>query len=166
MAIMLRFFLLISILIFFYPKHVQAKFVGYIEDEQKTQTEKKKQKANEIMKIRNLTETERIVIGKGRFQLIKPKIRIDDEMMKILTELKEAEERLKILMKERDILVGDFWGINITARRYDNVFDRRNYIRFKIIQTDKKIKKTKLEISNIRKELNKLIKSSSEKLKD
>ena len=166
MAIVLRFFILISLLISFYPKHIQASFTGYVEDGEKTQTEKKKQKANEIMKIRSLTETETIVIGEGRFYLIKPKLKIDDKMMKISKELKEAEESLKTLVKERDILVGDFWGINITARRYDNVFDRRNYIRYKIVQTDKKIKKTKFKISNLRKELNKQPKSSSEKLKD
>lgn len=166
MAVALRFFLLIYLLISFYPKHVQASFIGYAEDGEKTKTEQKKQKANEIMKIQSLTETEVIIIGEGQIQLIKPKLKIDDEMMKILKEVKETEECLKSLVKERETLVGDFWGINITAHRYDNIFDRRNYIRYKIMQADKKTKKTKLKISNLRKELNKLTKSSSKKLKN
>jgi hypothetical protein len=144
LAIVLRFFLLISLLIFFYPKHVQAVITGYIGDQQKAGTEQKKQKENEIMTTKSLTETETIIIGEGRFQIIKPKIKIDEETRKILKGLKEAEESLKSLMKEREILVGDFWGINITAHRYDNIFDRRNYIRYRIVQTDKEIQKTEL----------------------
>jgi len=166
MAIVLRFFLLSFLLISFYPKHVQAAFTSYLEDGEKAKTEKKKHKATEIMKIQSLMETEVIVIEEGQIQLIKPKLKIDDEVMKILKELKEAEERMKTIVKERETLVGDFWGINITAHRYDNIFDRRNYIRYKIMQADKKIKKTKLRISNLKTELNKLTKSSSMKLKN
>jgi len=166
MVIALRFFLLISFLISFYPNHFQAAFTGYLEEEEQAQAEKKKHKETEIMKIQSLTETEVIVIGEGQIQLIKPKIKIDDEKMKILKELKEAEECLKSLVKEREILVGDFWGINITAHRYVNIFDRRNYIRYKIMQTDKKIEKIEIKISNLKKELNKIKKPSPKKKSD
>jgi hypothetical protein len=161
LAIVLRFFLIISLLVFFYPKHVKAVITDYHEDEQKAGTEQKKQKATDVMTIESLIETETIIIGEGRFQIIKPKIRIDEETMKILKGLKEAEKSLKSLVKERETLVGDFWGINITARRYDNIFDRRNYIRYKIVQTDKEIQKTKLKISNLKKELNTIKKLSA-----
>lgn len=163
MALAPRFFLLIYLMFSFYPNHVQAFFTGYVEDEEKTQTEKKKHKADEIMTIPSLTKTEVIVIRKGQIYLIKPKLKIDEKMMKILQELKEAEECLKSLVKERETLVGDFWGINITAYRYVNIFDLRNYIRYRIMQTDKKIEKTELKISNLRKELDKVKKSSHEK---
>ena len=87
MSDVLRCLLIIYLLFFFYPNHIQAKFAGYTEDEKKTQVEKKKNKATEIMKIQSLTETEVIIIGEGRFQLIKPKIKMDDETIKILKEL-------------------------------------------------------------------------------
>lgn len=163
LAITLRFLLTIYLLLSSCPNHVQAKFAGYVEGGEKTQAEKKKHKAIEIIKIQSLTETEVIIIGEGQIQLIKPKIKIDDQTMKILKELKETEECLKSLVKERETLVGDFWGINITAHRYVNIFDRRNYIRYRIMQVDKKIKKIKLKTRNLRKELSEVKKSSSKK---
>ena len=78
-------------------------------------------------------------------------------------ELKKAEECLDALVKERQIRGGDFWGINVTARRYDNVFDPRNYIRYKIMQVDKKTEATKLIICELRKKLDRVNKSRPEK---
>lgn len=161
-----RCLLIIYLLFFLYPNHIQVKFGGYVEDEERAQAEKKKNKTEKAMKIQSLTETEVIIIGEGQFKLIKPKVKIDEETAKILKELKETEECLKSLVKERKTLVGDFWGINITARRYDNIFDRRNYIRYKIMQTDKKIEKIEIKISNLKKELNKIKKPSPKKKSD
>lgn len=61
-------------------------------------------------------------------------------------DLIEAEEYLKCLLKQRDILIGDFYGLNISVFRYVNIFDRMGYIRYKIMKVDEEIKKIKLEI--------------------
>ncbi|MBM3285631.1 MAG: hypothetical protein FJY81_07130 [Candidatus Aminicenantes bacterium] len=58
-------------------------------------------------------------------------------------EEKEAEGYLLELERQRDTLVGDFFGINITARRYDMVFDRLGYIRYRIKQVDEEILRVK-----------------------
>jgi len=65
--------------------------------------------------------------------------------------LKEAEEYLEKLLKQRNILVGDFFGINQTAYRYALVFDHLGYIRYRIVQTDKEIKAIKQKISELKK---------------
>lgn len=68
--------------------------------------------------------------------------------------LEEAEEYLEKLLKQRNILVGDFFGINQTAYRYALVFDRLGYIRYRIVQTDREIKAIKQKISELRKKSN------------
>lgn len=77
------------------------------------------------------------------------------EDKKVFESLKEAEEYFRCLLKHRDVLVGDFYGVNITAYRYTNIFDRLGYIRYKIKQIDRKIKITKVKISELMKELGK-----------
>lgn len=67
----------------------------------------------------------------------------------------EAEKHLKFLLKERDVLVGDFYGVNLTGYRYVNIFHRMGYIRYKIVLIDKKIRKIKFKISLIKKKLGK-----------
>ncbi|MDH7513019.1 MAG: hypothetical protein QHH14_08745 [Clostridiales bacterium] len=62
---------------------------------------------------------------------------------KELRSLRGAKEYLRELEKQRDILVGDFFGLNITARRYDLVFDRLGYIRYRIKQVDEEIARVK-----------------------
>jgi hypothetical protein len=64
--------------------------------------------------------------------------------------LKEAEEYLKELLKQRNILVGDFFGINQTGYRYALVFDRLGYIRYRIVKTDKEIKAIKQKIAELK----------------
>lgn len=64
--------------------------------------------------------------------------------------LKEIENRLRSLLKERDVLTGDFYGINLTAYRYVNIFDRLGYIRYKIKQINKEIKKMRLQLCEIK----------------
>ena len=167
MTIILRFLLLISLFISIHDNHVHAAFSRNIEDGEKIKTEKKNSKVNEILKIPDLTETETIVILEDQIYLIRPKGKVENKIFirkfeedqsylaekrrKIFKRLKKAEEYLKCLLKERKIRVGDFWGINITAYRYVNIFDRRNYIRYRIMQIDKKIKKTKFKISRLKK---------------
>ena len=65
--------------------------------------------------------------------------------------LEEAEKYLEKLLKQRNILVGDFFGINQTAYRYALVFDRLGYIRNRTFQTDKEIKATKQKITELKK---------------
>ncbi|KPJ67743.1 hypothetical protein AMJ44_07150 [candidate division WOR-1 bacterium DG_54_3] len=64
--------------------------------------------------------------------------------------LEEAEKYLEKLLKQRNILVGDFFGINQTAYRYALVFDRLGYIRYRIFQIDKEIKMTKQKITELK----------------
>jgi len=80
---------------------------------------------------------------------------LKNEERKIVKSLEEAEEYLESLQRKRKILEGDFYGVNLTAYRYVNIFDRLGYIRYRIVQIDKKIKDTKLEISELRKKLGK-----------
>ena len=174
MTIILRFLLLISLFLSIHANHVHAAFSRNIEDGEKIKTEKKNSKVNEILKIPNLIKTKTIVILEDQIYLSRPNGKVENKIFRsgfeenisyltekrkrILKKLKEAEECLKCLLKEREIRVGDFWGINITAYRYVNIFDRRNYIRYKIMQIDKKIKKTKLKICKLRNKLEQLVK--------
>ena len=75
------------------------------------------------------------------------------EVKKVFKSIEEAGECLKCLLKKREILVGDFYGVNITAYRYINIFDRLGYIRYKIVEFDKKIKIIKFAISELRREM-------------
>jgi septation ring formation regulator EzrA len=68
--------------------------------------------------------------------------------------LEEAEKYLEKLLKQRNILVGDFFGINQTAYRYALVFDRLGYIRYRIVKTDREIKAIKQKIAELRKKSN------------
>lgn len=56
---------------------------------------------------------------------------------------KEAEAYIYCLLEERKVLEGDFYGLNLTAYRYVNIFYRRGYIQHKIFNIDKEIKRTK-----------------------
>lgn len=69
---------------------------------------------------------------------------------KIFQSLKEAEDYLQSLLKEREILTGDFYGINITAYRYSHIFYPLSYIGYRIKKIDEKIKKTKLQIDKLK----------------
>jgi hypothetical protein len=61
----------------------------------------------------------------------------------------EAEKYLECLLAERKVLEGDFYGLNLTAYRYVNIFYRRGYIRHKIFNIDKEIKRTKSALHDI-----------------
>ena len=64
--------------------------------------------------------------------------------------LEEAEKCLERLLEQRNILVGDFFGINQTTYRYALVFDRLGYIRYRIFKTDKEIKGLKQKITELK----------------
>lgn len=63
----------------------------------------------------------------------------------------EAEIYLDCLLEERKVLEGDFYGLNLTAYRYVNIFYRSGYIRHKIFNIDKEIKRTKSALRDIEK---------------
>jgi len=71
---------------------------------------------------------------------------------KIFKSLKDAEEYLQCLYKEREVLVGDFYGINITAYRYVNIFYPMGYIGQRIKKIDDEIEKTKSIIKTLKRE--------------
>lgn len=60
--------------------------------------------------------------------------------------IEEAQKYLQSLKKERQKLEGDFYGINITAYRYVNIFYPMGYIRYKIQKIDEEIERLELEI--------------------
>jgi len=64
--------------------------------------------------------------------------------------LEEAEKYLQCLLRERDILEKDFYGVNLTAYRYVNIFYRLGYIRYRLKQIEEEIKETKIEICRLR----------------
>ncbi len=61
---------------------------------------------------------------------------------KMFQNLKEAEKYLESLLKQKERLSGDWWGINITAYRYSLVFYPRGYIAYRIHKIEEEIKKT------------------------
>jgi len=65
--------------------------------------------------------------------------------------LDEAEKHLEWLLNQRNMLVGDFYGINQTGHRYVLIFDRLGYIRYRIVKIDKEIKATRRKISKMEK---------------
>jgi hypothetical protein len=104
-----------------------------------------------------------ISVATSQRSLIKPKERIESKISKggfgwsrsclkeekTFKDREEAEEYLKCLLDERKVLEGDFYGINITAYRYINIFYFRGYIRQKIFQIDREIKRTKSAILDL-----------------
>ncbi len=61
----------------------------------------------------------------------------------------KLQRRLQELEKERQVLVGDFYGLNQYGYRYAMVFDRLGFIRYRLHEVDEEIKviKKKLKIS-------------------
>lgn len=69
---------------------------------------------------------------------------------KTFKSLKEAEEHLRCLQKQKETLAGDFYGTNITAYRYANIFFPMGYICYRIKQIDEEIEKIKLKINKLK----------------
>jgi hypothetical protein len=89
----------------------------------------------------NVEHTEKVKIEKKNFS---------ENKEKTFKSLKEAEEHLRCLQKQRKTLTGDFYGINITAYCYANIFYPMGYIHYRIDQIDKEIEKVKLEIDKLK----------------
>lgn len=173
MTITLRFLLLILLFLSVHANHIDPALFRNIGDGEKIKPEKKNSIANEILKISNLKKINMIgalenhsslinkLKRKDENEIFKSRFKEDQSCLiengkKIFENLKEAEEYLRCLLKEKKVLVGDFYGENIMAYRYVNIFDRMGYIRYEIMQIDKKIKKTKLRIYDLRKKLDNL----------
>ncbi|NIM90594.1 MAG: hypothetical protein GTO17_06560 [Candidatus Aminicenantes bacterium] len=73
------------------------------------------------------------------------------EEEKTFRDRREAEKYLECLLEERKVLEGDFYGLNLTAYRYVSIFYLQGYIRKKIFNIDKEIKRTKSALHNIEK---------------
>jgi len=130
---MLRFLFLILLFLSVLSYPVKQAFSVNVEEEGKLEIEEKNSRVKEIFKM-EMRGDQSCLASKEK---------------KIFKNLKEAEEYLRYLLKEREVLVGDFYGVNLTAYRYVNIFDRMRYICYKIRQIDKKIKKTKFRISEL-----------------
>jgi len=132
---MLRFSFLIFLSFFLLGNSIEHHFYMNVKERTKIRNEDKNYREKEIFNSSSQVEQ--------RFS--------SREVKKDFDRLEEAEKCLKCLLKKRNVLEGDFYGINLTAYRYVNIFDRLGYIRYKIMQIDKKIKKTKLNISELKK---------------
>lgn len=74
---------------------------------------------------------------------------ITREMEIPLTEEERAqlEKRLEELKREKNILSGDFYGINQYGYRYALIFDRLGYIRYRLAKIDEEIAAIQKKIS-------------------
>lgn len=60
----------------------------------------------------------------------------------------ELKKKLEKLLKEKDILSGDFYGINQFGHRYAMIFDRLGYIRYRLTKVNEEIAEIKKKIKN------------------
>lgn len=137
MGILLRFSFLILLSFFLLGNPVEYSPSMNVREGENLENEEKNLRANEMFKI-----------SLEGYQYCSKR-----EIKKIFKSIEEAEECLKCLLKEKEVLVGDFYGVNLTAYRYVNIFDRLGYIRFKIAEIDIKIKRAKFAISKLEKKL-------------
>lgn len=54
-------------------------------------------------------------------------------------ERSQLEKRLEELKKEKNMLIGDFYGINQYGYRYALIFDRLGYIRYRLAKIDEEM---------------------------
>jgi len=67
-------------------------------------------------------------------------------------EIATATKRLAELEKEKNILTGDFYGINQFGYRYVLVFDRLGYIRYRLIRINEEIAEIKKKLKRTNKD--------------
>jgi hypothetical protein len=117
----------------------------------------KNSRANQTVKVSKPRKIIPPSIARGQKSLPKPKERIENKLSqkgfqwgescleeeKTFKDRGEAGKYLQCLLEERKVLEGDFYGLNLTAYRYVNIFYRRGYIQHKIFNIDKEIKRTK-----------------------
>ena len=64
-------------------------------------------------------------------------------------EIAEARKRLTELEKEKNILTGDFYGLNQLGHRYALIFDRLGYIRYRLTIINEEIAEIKKRLKII-----------------
>jgi len=144
--------------------HVQASASKDTRDKNLFHKGKNPQ-VNETLKVSKPKKVIVISVPNGQKSLTKSKERIENRLSKrgfkwsrscltekeIFKNREEAEEYLGCLLEERKVLEGDFFGINLTAYRYVNIFYRMGFIRYKIFEIEKEIKLTKSVIRDLEK---------------
>ena len=162
-----RFLLLIMLSFFIHVNHAHTAMSRYAENGKGIKTEKKNPTTTGILTISNLNKNKTRGIQKDKSSLTEKERKAEHKMSRksfgkdqsclgenekiFFKNLIEAEKHLKFLLRERDVLVGDFYGVNLTAYRYINIFHRLGYIRYRILQIDKEIRKLKFKISLMKK---------------
>jgi hypothetical protein len=63
-------------------------------------------------------------------------------------EIAEARKRLAELEREKNILTGDFYGLNQFGHRYALIFDRLGYIRYRLTKINEEIAELRKKIKN------------------
>lgn len=138
---LLKFSLLIlSLTLFLLPLYAQIQ-----ED---------RSKASSKIKVPDLRPGTVIFIGEISPELeellfLSKENEITREMEIPLTEEERAqlEKRLEELKREKNILSGDFYGINQYGYRYALIFDRLGYIRYRLAKIDEEIAAIQKKIS-------------------
>jgi hypothetical protein len=149
MKALFRFLLFILLFLFIFNNHVQAGAINNVEKREKLEIGEKNSGTKEIAKTSRSKKIIMIGVSKDKASLIMLSRGIDKEE-RAFKNLEEAQDHLRGLLKKREVFEKDFYGVNITAYRYANVFDRLGYIRYKISELDKEIKKTKSEINKFK----------------
>lgn len=161
---MVGFFLLMTLFLSASLSRIQASGPTKTGEKNLLYQEKNSQ-ANQAVKV---SMSKRIIvlrIPEGQKSLPEPKERRENKLSpkgfqwgqpclkeeKAFKDRGEAEKYLECLLEERKVLEGDFYGLNLTAYRYVNIFYRRGYIRHKIFNIDKEIKRTKSALRDIEK---------------
>lgn len=149
MKILFRFLLFIFLFLFILINHVRAGPVNNVEKREKLEIWGKNLGANETAKSSTSKKIIMIDVSKDKASLIRLSRGIDKEE-RVFKNLKEAQDYLRSLLKKREEFEKDFYGVNITAYRYVNIFDCLGYIRYRISELDKEIKKTRSEINRFK----------------
>jgi hypothetical protein len=150
MTILFRFLPFILLFLSILNTHVQPCSIKKAEKREKLEIEGKKSGEIEIEKISRSKKIIMIGAPENQASLIMLDREIDKEEIPFKN-LNEAQDYLRGLLKERKEFEKDFYGVNITAYRYANIFNRMGYIRYKISEIDKEIKKTRIEIDKLKK---------------
>jgi len=158
------FFLLMALFLAASFRHVQAS--GPTKAGEKNLLfQGKNSRAGQTIKISKPRKIIVLSIPEGQKSLPEPKERGENELSperfqwgqscleeeRTFKDRGEAEKYLECLLEERKVLEGDFYGLNLTAYRYVNIFYHRGYIQHKIFNIDKEIKRTKSALRDIEK---------------
>ena len=160
--IMVGFFLFVALFLSVSLRHIQASEPTKA-GEKNLLFRGKNSRGNRTVKVSKPRKIIVLTIPEGQKLLPEPRERGENELSpkgfqwgqscleeeKTFKDRGEAEKYLECLLEERKVLEGDFYGLNLTAYRYVNIFYRRGYIRQKIFNIDKEIKRTKSALRDI-----------------